>query len=62
MMIQFHKISLVLTVKLTNNKKKLTKNTNNLEGISSSETNNKESLQPTEKANDSDEKDNLVNP
>ena len=32
------------------------------ENKQSSKTNNKESLQPTDKENDSDEKDNLVNP
>ena len=37
-------------------------NTSDLVDESSSKTNNKESLQPTDKENDSDEKDNLVNP
>ena len=44
--------------------KKIIENANDLEdeNIQLSKTNNKESLQPTDKENDSDEKDNLVNP
>ena len=40
----------------------INQNTNNSDNESSFKTNIKESLQPTDKENDSDEKDNLVNP